>query len=81
MFFTSTRQKLNVTAAQAIARGISDEGGLFVPCEIPSITIDELNKMVDMSYIDRANFVLKKYKEEGVVFVEDESDPRQMITI
>jgi len=27
------------------------------------------------------HFVLKKYKEEGVVFVEDESDPRQMITI
>ena len=27
------------------------------------------------------HFVLKKYKEEGIVFVEDESDPRQMITI
>ena len=27
------------------------------------------------------HFVIKKYKEEGVVFVEDESDPRQMITI
>ena len=27
------------------------------------------------------HFVLKKYTEEGVVFVEDESDPRQMITI
>lgn len=27
------------------------------------------------------HFVLKKYKEEGVVFDEDKSDPRQMITI
>ncbi len=27
------------------------------------------------------HFVLKKYKEEGVVFDEDKGDPRQMITI
>ena len=36
MFYTSTRDKsIKVTASQAIAQGISEEGGLFVPCELP----------------------------------------------
>lgn len=62
MYYMSTRNAdLKLKSAEVIKKGISEEGGLFVPCEIPSITIDELNKMVDMSYIDRANFVLKKY--------------------
>ena len=35
MFFTSTRARLNIDAAAAIARGISAEGGLFVPSKVP----------------------------------------------
>ena len=34
MFYTSTRDKsIKVTASQAIAQGIIEEGGLFVPCK------------------------------------------------
>ena len=61
MFFTSTRADLNVSAAQAIARGISREGGLFVPSEFPRISQDELRKLVSMDYKERAKAILSGY--------------------
>lgn len=62
MYYMSTRNSaLKLKSADAIKKGLSDEGGLFVPCEIPALTQAELDKMVDMSYIDRANLILKKY--------------------
>lgn len=62
MYYTSTRDKsVKVTAAEAIAKGISADGGLFVPMEIPKITSDFVNSLVPMSYIDRAKEVLKLY--------------------
>ena len=61
MFFTSTRQNLNVTAAQAIAQGISKDGGLFVPSEFPQISQAMLEKLVSMSYKERACAVLSTY--------------------
>ena len=60
MLYTSTRNnKIRVTAAQAIAQGISEEGGLFVPVELPHFSMDTVRKMLDMSYIDRAKAVLR----------------------
>lgn len=62
MLYTSTRDKsIKVTAAQAIAQGISEEGGLFVPCELPQFSIDRIFSMVSMSYIDRAKTVLREF--------------------
>ena len=41
MFYKSTRNsEVKVSSAQAIAQGISEDGGLFVPSEIPAITLD-----------------------------------------
>lgn len=62
MFYTSTRDKsLKVTSAEAITKGISEEGGLFVPCEIPQVDLDFIASMKDMSYIERAKKVLSLY--------------------
>ena len=62
MFYTSTRDKsLKVTSAEAITKGISEEGGLFVPCEIPQVDLDFIASMKDMSYIERAKKVLGLY--------------------
>ena len=61
MYFTSTRQNLNVTAAHAIAQGISTDGGLFVPSEFPAISADLMQKLVNMNYKERAVAVLSKY--------------------
>lgn len=70
MLYTSTRNnKIRVSAAQAIAQGISEEGGLFVPCELPDFSIEKINSMVSMSYIDRAKTVLKEFLTD---FTEDE---------
>lgn len=72
MFYTSTRDKsIKVSAAQAIAQGISEEGGLFVPCELPQFSMDKINSMVSMSYIDRAKTVLREFLTD---FSEEELD-------
>ena len=61
MHFTSTRNDLQVTAAQAIAQGISSEGGLFVPSEFPAVSAQELQKLVRMNYKERAAALLSGY--------------------
>lgn len=65
MKFFSTRGKSEVNcSANAIAKGLADDGGLFVPEKFPAITIDELKNMLDFDYAERACFVLHKYLEE-----------------
>ena len=60
--YTSTRDNsVRVTAAQAIANGISKDGGLFVPTQIPALTLDELKQLVGKDYQGRAVAVLSKY--------------------
>ena len=72
MLYTSTRNKnIKVTAAQAIAQGISEEGGLFVPCELPQFSLDDIGKMVSMPYTERAKNVLKYFLTD---FTEEELD-------
>ena len=62
MLYTSTRDKsVSVTAAEAIAKGISSDGGLFVPTEIPKITLDFIKELMPLSYIERAKKVLALY--------------------
>ena len=58
MLYTSTRDKsIRVSAAQAITQGISEEGGLFVPCEIPKFSEAQIRAMIDMDYISRAKTI------------------------
>ncbi len=62
MFYKSTRNSsVNVTSAQAIAQGISKDGGLFVPSEIPAITMDDIKALGEQTYAQRAFFVFSKY--------------------
>ena len=62
MFYRSTRNSaVNVTSAQAIAQGISEDGGLFVPSEIPQITMEDIKKLGELSYADRALFVFSRF--------------------
>ena len=72
MFYTSTRNnEIRVTASQAIAQGISEEGGLFVPCEIPHFDLKKISQMTEMSYIQRAKVVLKEFLTD---FTQEELD-------
>ncbi|MBQ9963791.1 MAG: threonine synthase [Clostridia bacterium] len=62
MMYNSTRDKsVRVTAAQAITRGISEEGGLFVPEQIPALSLAEIESLVSRNYIERAEFVLSRF--------------------
>ncbi|MCM1133158.1 MAG: threonine synthase [Ruminococcus flavefaciens] len=62
MFYNSTRNSgVKVSSAEAITQGISAEGGLFVPEEIPALTLDEIKAVGEMKYADRAAFVFSKY--------------------
>ncbi len=70
MLYTSTRDKsIRVSSAQAIAQGISDEGGLFVPCELPEFSIDKIAAMASMPYTERAKTVLREFLTD---FTEEE---------
>lgn len=59
MKYTSTRNsKIKVDSAEAIYRGISDDGGLFVPCDMPSLDFDSL---AGKSYCEIAKAVLSRF--------------------
>ena len=61
MYFISTRGGEKVTGAQAIVQGLAKNGGLFVPEKFPKVSFEELETMQEMSYPERAAFILGKY--------------------
>ncbi len=62
MQYTSTRDNTAaVSAAQAIAQGISKEGGLFVPCSLPTLTAEDFAVLGTMAYHERATYVLSRF--------------------
>ncbi len=72
MAYISTRDRsVRVTAAQAIAQGISAEGGLFVPETFPNLTAADFERLKEMNYIERAKEILRLFLDD---FTEDELD-------
>jgi len=62
MMYTSTRDKtVRVTSAEAITRGISADGGLFVPTEIPRLSASDLLRLSALDYKGRAKALLSLY--------------------
>ncbi len=59
MKYNSTRNSnVSVTSAEAIVKGLSAEGGLFIPDTIPLVPMDVICEMASMSYNERAKRVL-----------------------
>ncbi len=59
MNYKSTRDNtVSVSSAQAIAQGISTDGGLFIPETIPALTMADLQEIAGMNYVDAAQKVL-----------------------
>ena len=70
MKYISTRSKIApVSSAEAILQGLAPDGGLFVPETIPKIKLDEIEKLVEMTYTQRAVDILKRFLTD---FTEDE---------
>ena len=62
MNYTSTRdQSVVASAAQAIAQGISQEGGLFVPQSFPQYSYTDLVEMQHLPYTARAQRILADF--------------------
>ncbi len=61
VLYNSTRSKdQKVTASQAILKGLSDEGGLFVPEQIPALD-RSFEELKEMTYSQTAYEVMKLY--------------------
>ncbi len=72
MIYNSTRcRSVSVEAARAINDGISKDGGLFVPSEIPVITNEFIQSIKELDYIGRAKKLLPLYLTD---FTADEID-------
>ncbi len=53
-----------MTGAEAVVKGIADDGGLFVPENFPSVTPAEFDALCGMDYPERAACILSKYFDE-----------------
>lgn len=64
MYYVSTRdKKTRLTAAQAIAQGLAEDGGLLTPEVFPKLSQNGLKTLADMSYQQRAVYVMAPYLE------------------
>ncbi|MDD3155243.1 MAG: threonine synthase, partial [Victivallaceae bacterium] len=61
MHYISTRSQEMVTSAEAIARGIAGDGGLYVPESFPVLSADAVAKLIPMSYKERAKYLLSLF--------------------
>ena len=62
MLYLSTRSnQKKVQSSTAIAQGISEEGGLFVPEFIPTLSYENIKAMCAMSYVEKAEYILSKF--------------------
>lgn len=72
MKYQSTRNnKISVDSALAIKRGISPEGGLYVPESIPVVTLSCIKELSQMKYTQRASKVLGMFLTD---FTKEELD-------
>ncbi len=63
MNFISTRTKNSEkrSAAYVIKNGLAADGGLYVPESIPQLQEDEIQALIGMSYIQRAEYILSLF--------------------
>ena len=59
--YKSTRNDdITVTASEAILKGLADDGGLFVPVEIPKLSVS-MEELKDMTYQETAYAVMREF--------------------
>lgn len=65
MNYRSTRDTAKtpayVSSAEAIKRGLAPDGGLYMPEKLPSLESSEINSLIEMSYDERAAYILSKF--------------------
>ena len=92
MKYISTRGKDNpVSGAEAIVKGLADDGGLYVPVEFPVVSATELDRLTEMSYPERCAYILGLFfddfsKEELLQYCEEaytsfDGDPAPLVKL
>lgn len=62
MNYQSTKNRnCMVKPSETILRGISEEGGLFVPESVPFLEQSEIKNLCSMEYCQKANYILQKF--------------------
>ena len=70
MHYVSTRDAARrLTASKAIVEGLSRDGGLYLPEQIPQITLAQIEALAKLPYPQRAAKLMKLYLDE---FTEEE---------
>ena len=70
MHYVSTRDAdRRLTASEAIVEGLSRDGGLYLPEQIPQITLAQIEALAKLPYPQRAAKLMKLYLDE---FTEEE---------
>ena len=65
MKYTSTRNsKVEISASLAIVKGISDDGGLFVPSSFPILSEKDFEDLIALDYPARVAKILSLYMDE-----------------
>ena len=65
MKYTCTRNsKIEISASEAIVKGISDDGGLFVPSSFPILSLADVENLIPLDYPERAAKILSMYMDE-----------------
>ena len=68
MQYISTRDReQQFSASQAMAKGLADDGGLLTPVYLPKLPRRALEELKDMSYQQRAVYVMKLFLDEFTV--------------
>ncbi|MCQ2519606.1 MAG: threonine synthase [Lachnospiraceae bacterium] len=64
MFYSSTRdQSIKLTASEAVLKGLSDDGGLFIPSEFPKLSVS-LDELAGLDYKESAYVVMKGFLDD-----------------
>ncbi len=63
MYYKSTRDKSakKYLSAQVIKQGLANDGGLFIPTEIPELTEADIENLASLSYPERAALIMEKF--------------------
>lgn len=63
-YYSTRNEALRFSASQAIAKGLADDGGLFVPEYMPEIGREDLEAMLDMDYRQRAFRIMSEFLDD-----------------
>ena len=64
-YYSTRSEKINgKSAAAAIKQGLAEDGGLFMPDEIPALTKEKIEELCKLDYAHRAAYVLSLYLDD-----------------